>query len=458
MISTMSEHIPQADAAESAVIGSMILDEAARDDALALVSEADFFEPRCALLFRCLADLHLAGKRVDPVLAYEWLRSRNLLDQAGGAAFIAETFRAVPTASHLTYYAKQVANASTLRSVLTASSDMGRDAAENQHDPEGVLQRAEKRLADLCDRSARSEPAMIGELLDKAMRAIDDDLEGRTEPASVSLGIGAADSGLCGGMRRKQLVILAARPGVGKTALATQIATHAAMAGKAVLFISLEMSSEELSERILTQESLIDGNRIRDRTMSAEERSRLVRVAAEIGGMPLFVDDCASLTMRQVTAMARRKKRRGTLDLIIVDYLQLMSPIDARVPREQQVSALSRAFKLLAKDLDVPVLCLCQMNRDVEKQNREPRPSDLRESGALEQDADVVMFLHRDPQASSDSSGAVETHLIIAKQRNGPQGRVSLMWHKKHCRFAEKAAEKYREFDGWNGSSGDAFE
>jgi replicative DNA helicase len=441
---------PRADDAEAAVIGSMILDEAARDECVAILQVKDFFDHRCAVLFRCLSELHATGKRVDPLLAYDWLRTRQLLEEAGGAAFIAEAFRAVPTPAHAVYYARQVSAAATLRAVMVAASDMGRDAIDNQHDPDAVLQRATKRLEELSERTVRVDPETIGQMLTRSLAAIESDIACEVPPASVGTGIAEVDGCLAGGLRRKQLVILAARPGIGKTALALQVATSAAIAGKRVLLLSLEMGQDELAERVLIQQSLVDGNRVRDRSMTPDERRRLVKTAAEISQAPLLVDDRASLTMREITGMCRRARRRGGLDLLVVDYLQLLTPIDYRAPRQEQVAALSRALKLLAKEIDIPVLCLSQMSREAEKQNREPRLSDLRESGAIEQDADVVVFLHREARAMKDESGAEETLLLVAKQRNGPTGSVKLLWHKKHCMFVERAAERFREFDSWS--------
>lgn len=441
--------IPRADDAELALVGSMVLDRDALEEVIDLVAPRDFYDERCGLLYRAVREVFDSGRPVDGVLVYEWLRSRKLLDAAGGAKFIADAFHAPPSSKHAIYYAQQVAHAATLRAAILAGTEIARDAIENQHEPQAVLGRAETKLAGLLDRSIRKGPESLSDVLVKAVADISARHQPDYEPATVALSIPAVDAILAGGLRRGQLAILAARPGVGKSALASQAALAASERGNPVLFVSLEMSGRELAERMIAQESLVAGMDMREGRLSISDQTRVARCAAEISTRPLSIEDRGSLTFRELSAVARRMTRRDGLGLLVVDYLQLMEPDDRRVPREQQVAQISRSLKLLAKDLDIPVLCLCQMSREAEKQGREPRLSDLRESGAIEQDADVVIFLHKLDQYDDDAKAEL-VKVIVAKQRSGPRAEVVVLWHKRHCKFVEKAAERYKEFDGFN--------
>lgn len=444
--------IPRADDAEMALVGSMFWSEVARDEVLSLVTDKDFFDGRCAVLFRALRDMHEAAKPIDAVLVYDHLRERKLLNAEINPAFISDAFQSVPNAAHAVYYAQKVSSAAILRSVMDAGDRMARDAVDNQGDPQGVLQRAENALSSLLDRSIRKDPVDLSSVLSSALSAIEQRMNDGVDAAAISTGMGEVDAILAGGLRRKQLAILAARPGVGKTAFATQIAVHAALNDCPTLFISLEMGKDELGERVLSQASRVDGARMRNGTLSREDRQAISEAAAKLSTAELWIEDRGELSYREVCAMARRAKRRGRLELLIVDYLQLMQAPNARVPRQEQVADLSRGLKLLAKDLDVPILCLCQMNRDAEKHGRAPKLSDLRESGAIEQDADVVMFLHKEDSPNGVEGGAVEVMLQVEKQRSGPRAKLPILWHKKHCSFVEKAAERFTEFDNYNGA------
>lgn len=445
-----SSLIPRADDAELALIGSAILSRDALEEVVGLVQPSDFWDERCAVLFRAIRALWESGKPIDPISLYDRLRRDGEVDAAGGPKFIADAFHAPHSHSHAVFYAGRVASASMLREAINVGTDIVRDATDNRGEPEAVIARAESKLAGLLDRTIRKSAESIADVLAKTLAEVEARHAPGYEPASVSTSVKTVDEILAGGFRKKQLVILAARPGVGKSALAMQCAWTAAAAGKPSLFISLEMGSLELTERLLCQEALIDGHALRDGRATVDELRRLQACSSEMSGKPLSIIDRGNLAFRELSAIARRMQRKEGLGLIVVDYLQLMQPQNSRVPREQQVAEMSRSLKLLAKDLDVPILCLCQMNRDVEKQGREPRLSDLRESGAIEQDADVVLFLHEaDPHATS-SDGSSDIKVIVAKQRSGPRGSVAVTWHRKYCKFSEKAAERFREFDSFN--------
>ena len=449
---------PRADDSERCVIGAILLSADARDEIAGMVRAADFFDERCAVLFRAIMEVHATARQVDMVLVCDWLRTRKLLEAAGGAKFISETFSTVPTAAHAAHYAKRVSDASTLRAVMLAANKIASDAADNQHDAPGVVERAQQRLGELLDRTATSEPKSIGDVLQTALAAIEDRCDNPDQSEAIGTGINELNRAMAGGLRKNQLVVIAARPGVGKSALALQIVHEAARSGHVVLLSSLEMGRDELAERMLTQHALVDGNRLRDGSLNGDERRRVVACAAEQSRLPLFVEDRPNQSVRDIASAARRLRRKqGSLGMILIDYIQLVTVADHRVPRQEQVAQIARSLKMLAKELEIPVVCLCQLNRDSEKQNRAPRMSDLRESGSIEQDGDVVLLLHRAEQSRKDENDGKlpEIEVIIEKQRSGPRGTHKLLWSAKHCKFAELAGEKFKEFTGWSSEAGD---
>jgi replicative DNA helicase len=262
---------------------------------------------------------------------------------------------------------------------------------------------------------------------------------------------------LTGGMHDSELIILAARPSMGKTALAMNIAEHVSLASKnTTLFVSLEMSSLELGDRLLCSAARVNGHRLRNGTISNDDRRKLIEKAAEISLAPLFVDDTPSRTMTEIAAAARRLKRRNQLGLVVIDYLQLIEPDNPKDPRQEQVAKIARRLKGMARELKVPVLCLAQLNRQAEiSRDSKPRLSHLRESGAIEQDADVVMFVHREEYYCTNEEDrarvAGQAEIIIAKQRNGPIGEVKLHWQHEFTRFDNAAYKPYDEFEQYNG-------
>jgi replicative DNA helicase len=263
---------------------------------------------------------------------------------------------------------------------------------------------------------------------------------------------------MTGGLHNSELIILAARPSMGKTALAMNIAENVALrGGQPVLFVSLEMSAIELADRMLCSVARVNGHRLRNGTISAEDRKRLVKTAAELSQAPLFVDDSPSRTVTEIAAAARRIRRRheDRLGLIVIDYLQLIEPDNPRDPRQEQVSRMTRRLKGLAREMKVPILCLSQLNRQAEdSKDHRPRLSHLRESGAIEQDADVVMFVHREEyyhRGDDAEQHAGQAEIILAKQRNGPVGDVELIWLKDFTRFEDKAPERFEQFDEFSG-------
>jgi len=446
--------------AERGVLGSILLMPLVSDDVALILRPEDFYDDANRRLYCHLREMHDGGRRIDTMLLVERLKSHGEFELIGGAAYLAEVVQSVPTAANATYYAEIVKNKATLRSLIYSSTEILRDAYDESIESREMLARAEQKIFAILDERGAGAVSTIRDILQEAMVRIDARMKHEHTIGGVETGFRDFDS-LTGGLHESELIILAARPSMGKTALALNIAEHAALrSGVGSLFVSLEMSSVELADRMLCSLAEVNGQRLRNGTISNEDRRRLVEKAAEMSQAPLFVDDTPSRTITEIAAAARRLKRKGGLGLIAIDYLQLIEPDNPRDPRQEQVAKIARRLKGLARELKVPVLCLAQLNRQAEvtRDNR-PRLSHLRESGAIEQDADVVMFIHREEYYQSNEEDrakvAGEADLIIAKQRNGPIGEVKLTWRKDVTRFQDSAQRPYDEFEQYNAA--DAF-
>jgi replicative DNA helicase len=396
--------------------------------------------------------MHDSGRRIDITLLVDVLKRSGDYERIGGAQFLAQIGDAVPTAAHASHYADIVRTDATSRSLIDASTEILRDAYDPGNDPRELLGQAEQKIFSILDRRGASEIASISDVLHEALDRIDARLRGEHVGSGVDLGFQELDK-MMGGFHNSELVILAARPSMGKTAFAMNIAENVSVQQqKPVLFVSLEMSAIELADRLLCSVAEVDSQRLRNGTISQEDRKRLLDTANKISSSPLFIDDSPSRTVTEVAAAARRIKRnQNSLGLVVVDYLQLLQPDDPRDPRQEQVAKMARRLKGLARELDVPLLCLAQLNRQTEASggSNKPKLSHLRESGAIEQDADVVMFVHREeyylPVEERDKVAGL-AEIIIGKQRNGPVGEVTLTWRKEFTRFGNYT-DHYDEFE-----------
>ena len=453
---------PQNQDAERGVIGSMLIDPRMIDEVLPVLKVDDFYLEAHQILYRRIARLHDESGRVDVTLLANALLSAGELASIGGPEYIAEVMDTTPVAAHAVHYAQLVRSKATLRAMIHASTETLRDAWDPAQDPQELLARAEERIFAIGDERSSDSVETVGNLRTEWF----DILEKRKgmEMTGVSTGYSELDK-MCGGFHASELLILAARPGVGKTALALNIAEHVAVDDrKAVLFVSLEMGRMELLSRILSARARVDGQTIRNGLVSNHDHRKLQSAADAFYETELFIDDTPARTIAEIAAVARRLARRTKqeLGLIVIDYLQLIEPDNSRDPRQEQVSKISRQLKQLARKLQVPVLCLAQLNRQVEAGSRDQHPklSHLRESGAIEQDADVVMFIHREGYGLSgreleekkekDPDLDTKAVLIVAKQRNGPTGEVKLFWRKEFGLYeaaagagAEKAFNQY---------------
>jgi replicative DNA helicase len=446
--------------AERGVLGSILLLPIVCDDVALILRAEDFYDDANQAIYAHLREMYDEGRRIDTTLLVERLRSKGDFERVGGAAYLAEILQSVPTAANATHYAEIVKSKGTLRALIHSSTEILRDAYDETDDAQEMLARAEQKIFSILDTQGTGDLANIRDILQTAMVRIDARMKQDHAAGGVETGFRDFDT-MTGGLHQSELVILAARPSMGKTALALNIAEHASLSqGVGTLFVSLEMSSVELADRLLCSMAKVNGMRLRNGSISNEDRRRLVEKAAEMSQAPLFVDDTPSRTMTEIAAAARRLKRRNNLGLVVIDYLQLIEPDNSRDPRQEQVAKIARRLKGLARELKVPVMCLAQLNRQAEAtRDNKPRMSHLRESGAIEQDADVVMFVHREEYYCTNEEDrakvAGEAELIVSKQRNGPTGDVKLSWLKDFTRFTDSTARPYDEFEQFN--SADTF-
>lgn len=439
--------------AEVGVLGSIMLLPDTCDEVVNLIRQEDFYDEAHQILFRHIMDMHGSGKKIDPLLLRESLVATNEFETVGGAARLAEIFTSVPNAAHATYYAKIVRAKATSRNLITTCSELLSDAYRPESDPETLLNDAEQKVFAIRESRQSNNLASIDEILSDAMDRLDARVRGEAQEGTVETGFTDLDR-MTGGLHGSELVILAARPSMGKTAFAMNIAENVVTKSrKPVLFVSLEMASIELIERMLCSVARVNGHRLRNGTLSGEDRKRVVKSAGELASVPLFIDDSPTRNMSEIAGAARRIKRKeGSLGLIVIDYLQLIQPDNSNDPRQEQVSKIARRLKGLAREVKTPILCLSQLNRQAEdSRDHRPKLSHLRESGAIEQDADVVMFVHRESYYQKgqpeEEVNQHEALIIIEKQRNGPTGDVELHWERDFTRFENRAPERYSEFD-----------
>lgn len=413
--------------AEKNLLGSVIVDPRQMDNVAHVVRSEDFYSSANSVVWDTLHKLWDGGRGIDNTLLVEALLKSGKLDDvapAGGAAYIAELAVYCPVAQHATYYAEIVRNLSMLRTMrlamlrgfLDCSRSTGRDA-------DATIAAAEARVYEAGERRSDERVTTISALLMEEFNRID---AGEAVGRGIDTGFPQLTNQI-GGMRDGELIVLAARPGVGKTSLALNIMSAVASQARPVLFVSLEMSQVEITQRILSAESQVDSQRIKFGDLGPLHHRAIADAASRIGAWPMWIDDSASKRPSDIASLGRRTRRKHRLALLVVDYIQLVIPDERCENRQEQVASIARRLKLLARELACPVLCLAQLNREAE-QGR-PQLRHLRESGAIEQDADVVLFIHQERPATAERT------VIVAKNRNGPTGDVSLIWQPEFTRF-----------------------
>ncbi|MBF6561144.1 MAG: replicative DNA helicase [Candidatus Binataceae bacterium] len=437
---------PQNLEAEQSVLGAILLDNEAINQALEVLSADDFYRETHREIYRAMTDLTDRNRPVDAITLSEALRTRNALEAAGGAAYIAELAASVPTAANVSHYARIVREKAVLRTLASTATEIASGAFDVPANVEDYLDAAEHRVFEIAER--RINPAFHNmREVTRATIGVLEKLFGRKEMVTgVPTGFSDFDR-ITAGLQPADLIIIAARPSMGKTALALNIAAHAAMYADpqvGVAFFSLEMSKEQLALRMLCSDARVDSARVRTGHFTSEEFMTLVQAADRLSSAKLFIDDSSDITPIILKAKCRRlaREKEVNLGLIIVDYLQLMRPPRGVDNRSLELAEISRSLKALAKELKVPVIALSQLNRQVEtRPDRRPLLADLRESGAIEQDADVIAFIYRDEMYHRDSKEAGVAEVIVAKQRNGPTDTARLTYLSQYTRFENYAPD-----------------
>ena len=429
---------PQNVDAEMSLLGAVLIDEEVLADVSELVKATDFYDKRHAMIFDAMMRLFEHRKPVDLLTLTDELKKKGHLDEIGGSKYLAELTNYVPTAAHATTYAEMVAQKAVRRRLIRASGDISELGYQEDTTVQELLEMAEKELFAVSNQNLKQDLVSVETILLESFDRLEELHRNKGQLRGVKTGYRDLDN-MTAGLQRSDLLILAARPAMGKTTLVTNLAYNVATLNKqAVLFFSLEMSKEQLIDRMLSDVSGVDAWNIRTGNLSDEDFAKLSEASGELAEAPLFIDDTAGLSVLELRTKARRAAHHAPLGLVIIDYLQLMQGT-ARSDgnRVQEVSEISRGLKLLARELNVPVIALSQLSRSVEsREDKKPQLSDLRESGSIEQDADIVMFIHRPGYYDPDNEELKNiTHLMIAKHRNGPVGKVDLYFHPERLRF-----------------------
>lgn len=436
---------PQNIEAEQAVLGAMLIDKEAIAKATEVLSADDFYREAHRVIFSAMLELYNKNEAVDMVTVTEILKRDNKLEDIGGIAYITSLANVVLTAANVKYHADIVAEKSVLRQLVRVSTEIAAMGYEANEDVGTLLDTAESRILEISNRKKKTDFTAINDVLMDSVQSIESLLQNKGGLTGLPAGFADLDK-LTSGLHPSDFIILAARPSMGKTALALNIVQNVALRAhkviggepRSVAFFSLEMSKEQLVNRMLCAEAGIDSQRLRVGEMHDEDWTHLWDACDTMSRAKIYIDDTAGITAMDMRSRARRLKAEHGLDLIVVDYLQLMQGSGKRIysgDRQQEVSEISRSLKALARELDVPVLALSQLSRSVEsRQVKRPMLSDLRESGSLEQDADIVAFLYREDYYNPETENK-HTELIIAKHRNGPVDTVNLFFQKQFTKF-----------------------
>lgn len=429
---------PQNIEAEQAVLGAMMIKKEAITEVQEILRPEDFYRETHRLVYQAMMDLQDKDEVVDLVTLAEQLRKTEQLDKVGGLPFLTQLANAVPTAANVTYHAKIVREKAELRNLIDAATEIAGSAYEDSENVDAIMDEAEKKILAVANRQSGGAFESMKNIIMRTFEHINTLYESKGGLTGLPSGFIELDK-LTTGFQKSDLILVAARPSMGKTAFTLNIASYAGLHGYKVAFFSLEMSKEQLMQRMLCSEGGIDAQRLRKGELDEEEWNKLVAVADKLSQAPIFIDDTPGITVMELRSKARRLKAEQGLDLIIIDYLQLMQGRPSKNGsdnRQQEISEISRSLKALARELDVPLIALSQLSRSVEsRQVKRPMLSDLRESGSLEQDADIVMFLYREDYYDKDTENKNITEVIIAKHRNGPVATVNLMFQKEYTKF-----------------------
>jgi replicative DNA helicase len=433
---------PHNDDAERSLLGAVMLDNDILDAILSRISPEDFFRERHRHIFRAMKALYDRDETIDVVTLGDYLAAEEKLESVGGPGFLTRLSNEVPSAANANQYVEIVRNKSTLRQFISTTHSLVEEGYSDVPDVDSFLDRAEREIFSITQEGVTNEYEEIREVIKGAYEQLESLYETTEKVTGVPSGFVDLDE-ITAGWQDSDLIIVAARPGMGKTTLALNMASHVTVhEGFSAAVFSLEMSSQQLAMRLLCSEGRVDQKRVRQGTMDDQAWTRLVEAAGDLKEADLFLDDTPALSIMEFRSKCRRLKAEQDIDIVFIDYLQLMTASGDHDLREQEISEISRSLKGIAKELSIPVISLAQLNRGVEKrQDKRPRLRDLRESGAIEQDADVICFIYRDEVYNEETEDKGIAEVIVRKHRNGPIGDVRLRFFPHHTRFENLAEE-----------------
>lgn len=437
----MVERIPPHNAeAERSVLGAAMLDKDVLSEILEEVMAEDFYSENHKEIFQAIWELYRENSPVDMLTVCEELKRRKALDMVGGRAYIANLTAEVPSTANAAEYAKIVAEKATLRQMIKTSEDITEKGYEAKMDAAEILDYAESGIFSIAQRRQKNDYAKIQDVLLENLRIIDEASKNKDKIVGIPTGFKELDE-KTSGLQRSDLVIVAARPAMGKTAFALNIAQQSAVkAGSSVIIFSLEMGKEQLGQRLLAMQARVEMQKLKQGDLDRTDWDRISMAANDLNGTKIVIDDTPGISLMEMRNKCRRLKAEQGLDLVVVDYLQLMKFDGKADSRQQEISAISRNMKLLAREMDCPVIVLSQLSRAPEQRpDKRPILSDLRESGSIEQDADIVIFLYRDDYYNPETETPGVCEINIAKHRSGPTGKIELTWVSRYTKFSDKA-------------------
>lgn len=432
--------LPQSPEAERAVIGSMIMDSDAIAIATEILSPEDFYQHQYGVLFEAMMELFQEGKPVDLITLQERLKLKDVPEELYSIEFMSSLLNSEAISTNIEHYAKTVAEKALLRRMIRTNEEVSNMCYQQNEPMDAILDQTEKKIFDLLQQKSHDEFVPIQDVVLNVINKIEAAAKNGGTVTGIATGFYDLDY-KTSGLQPSDLVLIAARPSMGKTAFVLNLAQHVAVRNKVpTMIFSLEMSKEQLINRVMSMESNVDSQAMRTGKLNSSDWEKLIEGAGNISNAPLFIDDTPGISIGELRSKCRKYKLEHNLGLVIIDYLQLMSGSGKRSDsRQQEISDISRSLKALAREIDAPVIALSQLSRACEQRpDHRPMLSDLRESGAIEQDADVVMFIYRDDYYNKDSEKKGISEIIIAKQRNGPIGTVELVWLPNYTRFVNK--------------------
>jgi len=440
---------PQNLEAEASVLGGILLENEAINRVLEIIAPVDFYRESHRKIFRAMLELTDRSEPADLITLSELLKGKGELEAVGGSAYLASLADQVPTAANIAHYARIIREKAILRQLISSATEIATRGFEEQGNVDEFLDAAEKVIFDIAEKKIKASFVSVGDMIKDTLKAVERLYERKELVTGVPTGFKDLDK-LTAGLQPSELIIVAGRPSMGKTAFALNIASHAALnAGIGVAVFSLEMAREQLVLRMLCSEARVDNSKVRAGYLGERDFPKLANAAGRLHEALIYIDDTPAISVLELRAKTRRliRDRDKKVGLVVVDYLQLMRGMGNASNREQEISEISRSLKALAKELRVPVIALSQLNRRVEDRgDRRPMMADLRESGAIEQDADVIAFIYRDEVYNTKSSDKGIAEIIVAKQRNGPIGTVNLAFLNEYTRFEDLAErEQYYE-------------